>query len=84
MENDHKCYRKGYGFLSQMCIKVILPCPQSEKGGNIQYMQSAYFYYYTLYLQAKVSPLKIALVEILLPTINRRGIGIRMSWVENS
>ena len=55
-----------------MCIKVILPCPQSEKGGNIQYMRSAYFSYYTFYLQAKVSPLKIAFVEILLPKINRR------------
>ena len=37
----------------------------------------------TFYLQAKLSPLEIALAEIKLPKINRRGVGIRTSWVEN-
>ena len=34
-------------------------------------------------LQAKVSPLKIAMVEIILPKIIRWGFGIRMSWTES-
>ena len=32
LENDHKYCGKGYGFLSQMYIKVILPSPHNEKG----------------------------------------------------
>ena len=43
--------------------------------------QRAFLRYF--YLQVKVSPLKIALVEILLPKINRQWVGIRISWVEN-
>ena len=73
LENDHKSCRKGYGFLSQMCIKVILPRQQ-----NAHNTRSTFFSYYTFYLQAKVSPPKIALVEITLSKINRRG-----DWIKN-
>ena len=34
------------------------------------------------WLRARVSPLKIALLEMILPELNNRGLGIRMSWVE--
>ena len=30
LENDRKCYGKGNGFLSHICIKVALPSPQNE------------------------------------------------------
>ena len=41
-----------------------------------------YFSQNTFSLQVTVAPLNIALHEIILPKINRQGVGIRMSWVE--
>ena len=60
-------------FLSQIGIKVILPSPQNETRLNHTAHAISVRSYDTFYLQAKVSPLKIALIEIILPTINRRG-----------
>ena len=40
LENDYKCCRKGYGSLSQMCIKVILPSPKNEKGWTTEHMKA--------------------------------------------
>jgi len=83
LENNKKCCRKDYGFLSQFRTKVILPSPQKETTLNHTTHAISVLSYGTFHLQAKVSPLKIALVEIILPKINRRGVGIRMSRVEN-
>ena len=44
-------------------------------------MRSAYSSYDTFYVQARLSPLKIALIEIILPNINRLGAGKEMSSI---
>ena len=79
--NDKKYCRKGYGFLSQICIKVLLPSPQNETSLNHTTHAISILSYDIFYLQAKVSPQKIALVDIILPNINRRGGGWNKSVV---
>ena len=69
-----KCCRKAYGFFSQICIKVILLSAQNEIRLNHTTHAISVLSYDTIYLQAKVSPLKIAFAEIILPKINRRGL----------
>ena len=59
-------------FLSQICIKVILSNPQNKATLKhtthaVSVLSLQYFY-----IQAKLSPPKIALVEIMLPKINRQ------------
>ena len=67
---------KAIVFLSQSCIKVVLPSSQNETMLNHIRHATSVLSYDTFYLQAKVSPLKIALIEIILPRIIGMGIGI--------
>ena len=59
----------------KFCIKVIIPHPQKETWLNHTAHAISVLFFDTFYLQAKLSPLKIALVEIRLHKINRRGGG---------
>ena len=72
LENDQKCCRKGSGLLSQIYIKVILPRLQNEAGLN-HTTHAISVSYDTFYFQAKVSPLKMAVVDTIFPKINRLG-----------
>ena len=75
------CFRRGNGSLPQIYIKETLQNPQNET--KLNHMRPACFYCDIFHLQAKVSPQKITLREILPTKINSGGVGIRLSWVEN-
>ena len=64
----------GYGFLTPICIKAILPSRQNETMLNQRSYAISVLSYYSFYLQAKEYPLKIVLVETILRKINRRGL----------
>ena len=68
LETDQKCSRRDYCFYHK-CVKVILPSPQNETMLIHKTQVISAFSYDTFYLQAKLSPLKIALVEIKLPNL---------------
>ena len=76
MENDQKCYRKAILLITNLYQSNIA---KSREGNKVEHIRSKYRSYDTFLLQGKVSPLEIALGEILLPTANRWGRG----WNKN-
>ena len=64
LENDQTFYRKVYGFLSHIYVKVILPSRQNEAMLGHATRTISVLYYATSYVLAKVSPLKIAFGQI--------------------
>ena len=69
--------------IPQICIKVILPSQQSETTLDFATHAINVSFLRHFLLAGQSTSAQIALIEIMLPKTNRRGVGIRISWVEN-